>query len=74
MSKQLEPVYLASCPFCEYCKLFASALTMAGIYGAHLLDHEREAVEEGRHRRTGAAQRMEGVARHLERLNAAQYN
>ena len=74
MSTQLELVYLASCPFCEYRELFSSGLTMAVIYEAHLLDHEGEAVQERRRGRKGMAERMEGVVRHLQRLNTAQYN
>ena len=74
MSKQRDPVYVASCPFCEYRELFSSAHTMVGIYGAHLLDHEGAAVEEEPPGRTGAAQRLERVAQHLQRLNTAQYN
>jgi hypothetical protein len=74
MSKQLEPVFLASCPFCEYRELFSSVLTMSAAYGAHLLGHEREGVEETRFGRKGAAKRMERVAQHLQRLNTAQYS
>lgn len=70
MSKELEPVYLASCPFCEYRELFSSALTMLAIYGTHLLDHQGKVGKERRQGREGAARQMDGVARHLQR---AQY-
>jgi hypothetical protein len=74
MCKQLEPAFLASCPFCEYRELFSSVLTMSAIYGAHLLGHQGEGVEERRLGKKAAAKRMERVARHLQRLNTAQYN
>ena len=74
MSKQLEPAFLASCPFCEYRELFASVLTMSATYGAHLLGHEKEGMEERRFGGNGAVERMEHVAQHLQRLNTAQYN
>jgi len=74
MPKPLERVYLASCPFCGYRELFASEIMMFVVYGTHLSDHEGEAVEEGRHGRTGPAPRMEAVARHLQRLNTAREN
>ena len=74
VSKQLEPAFLASCPFCEYRELFSSVVTMSATYCAHLLDHEGEAVAESRLGRKGAAKRMERVVRHLQRLNTAQYN
>ena len=74
MSNQLEPVYLASCPFCEYRELFSSELRMLAVYGAHLFDHEGQVIEDRRLGREGMGQRMEGIARHLQRLNTAQYN
>ena len=74
MSNQLEPVFLASCPFCEYRELFSSVLTMSATYGAHLFGHEREAIEKMRFGRKGATQRIERVAQHLQRLNTAEYN
>jgi len=74
MSKQLEPAFLASCPFCEYRELFSSVLRMSAAYGTHLLGHEGEGVEQRRLGTKGAAMRMERVARHLQRLNTAQYN
>ena len=74
MSKPLEPVYLASCPFCGYQELFSSGLTMFAVYGTHLLRHEGDVLEEQRLGRAGMARRMDGVARHLQRLNTAQYN
>jgi hypothetical protein len=74
VSKQLEPVYLASCPFCEYRQLFSSPLTMSIIYCAHLLDHEKEAAQGRQHGGKAVAQRVEGIARHFRRLNTAQYN
>ena len=74
MTKPFEPTYLASCPFCDYRELFSSKLTMLAIYGTHLLRHEGDAIEETRLGRKGNAQKMEGVARHLERLNNAPYN
>ena len=74
MSKQLEPAFLASCPFCEYRELFSSAFAMSATYGAHLLGHEREGVEQTRFGTKGAAMRMERVVQHLQRLNTAHYN
>jgi hypothetical protein len=74
MCKQLEPAFLASCPFCEYRELFSSVLMMSATYGAHLFGHEREAIEKMRFERKGATQRTERVAQHLQRLNTAQYN
>jgi hypothetical protein len=74
MSKQLEPGFLASCPFCEYRELFSSVLAMSATYGAHLLGHEREAIEKIRFGRQGGAKRIAHVVRHLQRLNTAQYN
>ena len=47
---------------------------MLAVYGAHLIDHEDEALEERHTGRTGTAQRMERIARHLQRLNTAQFN
>ena len=74
MRTQLECVYLATCPFCDYRELFSSDVSMLAVYGAHLIDHEDEALEERRTGRTGTAQRMERIARHLQRLNTAQFN
>ena len=74
MYKPVEPAFLASCPFCEYRELFSSVVTMSAAYGSHLLGHQGEGVEERRLGRKGAAKRMERVARHLQRLNTAQYN
>jgi len=74
MCKQLEPAFLASCPFCEYRGLFSSVFTMSAAYGAHLLGHEGDGVEESRTGRKTGAMRMERVARHLQRLNTAHYN
>jgi hypothetical protein len=74
VTKQLEPLYLASCPFCDYRELFSSELKMCAIYGAHLLGHAGDAIDETRLGRKRIAQRMEDVARHLERLNTAPYN
>jgi hypothetical protein len=74
VTKPPEPVYLASCPFCGYRELFSSELTMLAIYGTHLLGHERDATEEQQPGRNRVAQRMEGVARHLQRLNMAPFN
>jgi hypothetical protein len=74
VAKQLEPVYLASCPFCDYRELFSSELSMLATYGTHLFGHEGDAIEEKRLGRRGIAQWMEGVARHLQRLNTALYN
>lgn len=74
MSKQFEPAFLASCPFCEYRGLFSSVLTMSTTFGAHLLSHEGDGVEESRTGRKTGATRMERVARHLQRLNTAHYN
>jgi hypothetical protein len=71
---QLERAYLAACPFCDYRELFSSDVAMLAVYRAHLLDHEDGAREETRTGRTAMAQRMERVARHLERLNTAQFN
>jgi hypothetical protein len=39
-----------------------------------LLGHERDATEEQQPGRNRVAQRMEGVARHLQRLNMAPFN
>lgn len=47
---------------------------MLAIYGTHLLGHGGEALEERRFGGKGIGQGMEGVARHLQRLNTAQYN
>jgi hypothetical protein len=74
MSNQLEPVFLASCPFCQYRELFSSVLTMSAAYGAHLLGHERDGVQGTRFRKKDAAKEMERVAQHLRRLNTAEYN
>ena len=74
VAKQLEPVYLASCPFCDYRELFSSELSMLATYGTHLLGHEAEVIEERRLGRNRTAQWMEGVARHLQRLNTALHN
>jgi len=74
VSKQLELVYLASCPFCEYRELFSSELAMAIGYGAHLLGHEGEPGQERRPGRKGVAERMEAAAQHLQRVNSALYN
>ena len=74
MSKQLELVYLASCPFCEYRELFLSELALASTYGAHLLGHEAGPGQERPPGRKGVAERMEAVARHLQRVNSALYN
>ena len=74
MTKQLEPVYLASCPFCDYREFFSSEPSMLATYGTHLLGHEAEVIEERRLGGNRIAQWLEGVARHLQRLNTALYN
>jgi hypothetical protein len=71
---QLDRVYLATCPFCDYRELFSSDIAMLAVYGAHLLDHEDDARDERRAGGTGMAQRMDRIARHLQRLNTAQFN
>jgi hypothetical protein len=72
--QQLEPVYLASCPFCDYRAFFSSKLSMLATYGTHLLGHEAEVIEERRLGGNESEQWMEGVAQHLQRLNTAPYN
>ena len=47
---------------------------MLAVYGAHLRNHEGEALEERRRGGTRTAERMERIARHWQRLNTAQYN
>lgn len=74
MGRQLKRMYLAACPFCDYREFFSSAVAMLAVYGTHLLDHMDEAHDARPTGRAGTAQRMERVARHLERLNTAQYN
>lgn len=74
MTKPPESVYLASCPFCDYRELFSSELTMLAIYGTHLLGHEGNGIAEPQLGRKRVAERMEGVAQHLQRLNMAPYN
>lgn len=74
MPKPLARVYLAACPFCDYREFFSSAAAMLAIYGAHLLGHRDEALEERPVGRVRVAQRAERIARHLQRLMTAQYN
>lgn len=67
------PVYLASCPFCDYRRLFTSEFTMLRVYRIHLMDHMEDAVG-GAPRRESTMTRLDALARHLKRLNTAQFN
>lgn len=72
--KPLEHVYLAACPFCDYREFFSSAIAMLVFYGTHLLDHRDEALRETQIGSPAKAQCAERIARHLQRLDTAQYN
>jgi hypothetical protein len=72
--KPFERVYLAACPFCEYREFFSSAVAMLVFYGTHLLDHRDEAFREPQTAGPARARRAERIARHLQRLDTAQYN
>lgn len=71
MLKQLEQMFLASCPFCAYRGLFSSEDALRRTYEAHLRRHEAEAFEDGRSGHAGAREWMALAALHVERLRAA---
>ena len=74
MSKPLEPVYLASCPFCEYRELFSSMVQLVVVYSIHLCDHEDEALTAHPRRDAVANKNAGRLEEHFQRLSAAPFN
>ena len=74
MSKPIEVIYIASCPFCDYRELFPSERSMARVYEAHLCTHEAEVLARRRSGHETAHGCLHNIAEHVERLEAAQYN
>ena len=74
MSKSVEELYIASCPFCRYRQLFSSGIAMVVTYGTHLSGHEEAARGQAFGPDEAGEISPAQLEEHARKLRAARFN